>query len=41
MEGHVAKDPDSPYTGGRTLKWRKVNVSKYREDERGFYKPSS
>lgn len=36
-EGMVAKDPESPYTAGRTLKWLKVKVPKYRE--RGFYKP--
>ena len=38
-EGFVAKDPESPYVGGRTLKWLKVKVPKYREEERGFYKP--
>ena len=38
-EGMVAKDPDSPYVGGRTLKWLKVKQPKYREEERGFYKP--
>jgi bifunctional non-homologous end joining protein LigD len=38
-EGIVAKDPESPYMGGRTLKWLKVKVPKYREVERGFYKP--
>jgi bifunctional non-homologous end joining protein LigD len=38
-EGLVAKDPQSPYVGGRTLKWLKVKVPKYREVERGFYKP--
>jgi len=32
----VAKDPASPYVGGRTLKWLKVKQSKYRELERGF-----
>jgi len=35
----VAKDPASPYVGGRTLKWLKVKQPKYREQERGFYKP--
>jgi bifunctional non-homologous end joining protein LigD len=35
----VAKDPESPYVGGRTLKWLKVKVPKCREVERGFYKP--
>jgi ATP-dependent DNA ligase len=38
-EGYVAKDPESKYTGGRSLKWLKVKVPKYREEERGFYKP--
>jgi bifunctional non-homologous end joining protein LigD len=38
-EGIVGKDPESPYVGGRTLKWLKVKVPKYREEERGFYKP--
>jgi bifunctional non-homologous end joining protein LigD len=38
-EGMVAKDPESPYVAGRTLKWLKVKVLKYRERERGFYKP--
>lgn len=38
-EGMVAKDPASKYTEGRTLKWLKVKVPKYREEERGFYKP--
>ena len=34
-EGMVAKDPESPYVGGRTLKWLKVKVPHYREGERG------
>jgi len=38
-EGLVAKDPASPYVPGRTLKWLKVKAPKYREEERGFYKP--
>jgi len=38
-EGLVGKDPESPYVGGRTLKWLKVKQPKYREEERGFYKP--
>jgi ATP-dependent DNA ligase len=38
-EGMVAKDPESPYVAGRTLKWFKVKQPKYREEERGFYKP--
>jgi hypothetical protein len=29
----------APYMGGRTLKWLKVKQPKYREQERGFYKP--
>jgi hypothetical protein len=39
-EGLVAKDANSPSRSGRTLAWRKVKVPKYREVERGFYKPS-
>jgi len=35
-EGLVAKDPKSPYVGGRTLKWLKVKQPKYREGERGW-----
>ncbi len=35
-EGLVAKDPASPYVGGRTLKWLKAKVPKYREGERGW-----
>ena len=35
-EGLVAKDPESPYVPGPTLKWLKVKVPKYREDERGW-----
>jgi len=35
-EGIVAKDPESPYLGGRTLKWLKVKQVKYREGERGW-----
>jgi ATP-dependent DNA ligase len=35
-EGLVAKDPESPYVGGRTLKWLKVEQPKYREGERGW-----
>ena len=38
-EGIVAKDPDSTYIAGRTLKWLKVKHPKYREQERGFHKP--
>ncbi|HKX01098.1 MAG TPA: hypothetical protein VJX71_01255 [Methylomirabilota bacterium] len=38
-EGLVAKDPESPYVPGRSLKWLKVKQPKYREIERGFYKP--
>ena len=38
-EGMVAKDSESPYVAGRTLKWLKVKEPKYREEERGFYKP--
>jgi len=38
-EGLVTKDPQSSYVGGRTLAWLKVKQPKYREEERGFYKP--
>ena len=38
-EGIVAKDPESPYAAGRTLKWLKVKQAKYREEARGFYRP--
>jgi|SRR6266545_2543839 len=33
-EGLVAKDPSSPYRGGRTLAWLKVKVPRYREGAR-------
>jgi bifunctional non-homologous end joining protein LigD len=36
-EGLVAKDPESRYVPGRTLKWLKVKQSDYRKEERGFY----
>ena len=35
-EGLVAKDPASPYVGGRTLKWLKVKQRGYRVEERGL-----
>jgi bifunctional non-homologous end joining protein LigD len=35
-EGLVGKDPESPYAGGRTLKWLKVKQARYREGERGW-----
>jgi bifunctional non-homologous end joining protein LigD len=35
-EGLVAKDPASPYVGGRTLKWLKIKQAHYREGERGW-----
>jgi ATP-dependent DNA ligase len=35
----VAKDPGAAYPGGRTLTWLKLKQQKYREKERGFYKP--
>jgi ATP-dependent DNA ligase len=38
-EGIVAKDPESPYVAGRTLKWLKVKQKEYRVEERGFYDP--
>lgn len=38
-EGYVARDPASPYLGGRTLKWLKVKQREYRVEARGFHKP--
>lgn len=38
-EGIVGKDPQSPYVAGRSLKWLKVKVPKYREEQRGFHDP--
>jgi ATP-dependent DNA ligase len=35
-EGLVAKDPESRYVGGRSLKWLKVKQPNYREGERGW-----
>jgi ATP-dependent DNA ligase len=35
-EGLVAKDPASPYRGGRTLTWLKVKQRDYRVEERGW-----
>jgi ATP-dependent DNA ligase len=35
-EGLVAKDPESRYAGGRSLKWLKVKQPQYREGERGW-----
>jgi bifunctional non-homologous end joining protein LigD len=35
-EGLVAKDPQSPYVGGHTLKWLKVKQRDYRVEERGW-----
>ena len=40
-EGLVAKDPASPYRGGRTLAWLKVKVAGYREGERSWDAKSS
>ncbi len=37
-EGLVAKDRESRYVGGRSLKWLKLKQPKYRESERGFSK---
>jgi ATP-dependent DNA ligase len=34
-QGLVGKDPQSPYVGGRALKWLKVKQPHYREGERG------
>jgi hypothetical protein len=36
FEGLVGKDPESPYVGGRTVKWLKVKQPHYREGERGW-----
>ncbi len=41
FEGMVAKDPESPYVGGRTLKWLKVKQRDYRVEERGWSTQSS
>jgi len=38
-QGLVGKDPESPYVGGPTQKWLKLKQPKYREGERGVYKP--
>ena len=35
-EGYVGKDPESKYTGGRSLKWLKVKQGDYRVEERGW-----
>jgi bifunctional non-homologous end joining protein LigD len=35
-EGLVAKDPESRYVAGRSLRWLKVKQPKYREGERGW-----
>src|SRR5215510_2723149 len=35
-EGYVAKDPESPYVPGRSLKWLKVRVLNSQEGERGW-----
>jgi bifunctional non-homologous end joining protein LigD len=37
-DGWVAKDPESPYVPGRTLKWLKVKQKDYRVKEREFYR---
>ena len=36
FEGVVAKDPASPYRGGRTLSWLKVKQRDYRVEARGW-----
>jgi ATP-dependent DNA ligase len=38
-EGTVAKDPESQYVPGRTLRWIKVKQKDYRVKERGFNGP--
>jgi ATP-dependent DNA ligase len=35
-EGLAAKEPASPYRGGRTLSWLKVKQPHNREGERGW-----
>ena len=35
-EGLVARDPESTYAGGQTLKWLKVKQRDYRIEERGW-----
>jgi bifunctional non-homologous end joining protein LigD len=35
-EGMVAKDPEAPYVGARSLKWLKVKQRDYRVEERGW-----
>ena len=35
-EGLVAKDPESRYTGGRSLRWLKVKQADYRVEARGW-----
>jgi ATP-dependent DNA ligase len=35
-EGIVAKDPESKYVPGRTLRWIKVKQKDYRKEARGF-----
>ena len=40
-EGLVAKDPASPYRGGRTLAWLKIKEVGYREGQRGWKARSS
>jgi bifunctional non-homologous end joining protein LigD len=35
-EGLAGKDPESPYVGGRTLKWLKVKQPDYRVEERDW-----
>jgi len=37
-EGIVAKDPESKYVAGRTLRWIKVKQRDYRKEARGFYR---
>lgn len=36
-EGLVAKDPESPHLGGRSLRWLKVKQRDYRVVERGWH----
>jgi len=36
LGGGIAKDPESPYLGGHTLKWLKVRQRDYPVEERGW-----
>ena len=38
FEGIVAKDPESRYVPGRTMKWLKVKQKDYGKEVRGFFR---